>query len=78
VTGFGAGWVVPNISPWLISLAPEALRGRFVGGLTTSIFAGQFISPIILQPIIDAYSLSTALLITGAFLISIFVFIFIS
>lgn len=49
--GFGLGLVVPNLITWLASGVPETLRGRALGGVTTSLFLGQFISPFIVTPI---------------------------
>lgn len=49
--GFGLGLVVPNIITWIASGVPESLRGRAMGGVTTSLFLGQFISPFVVTPI---------------------------
>lgn len=49
--GFGLGLVVPNLITWIASGVPETLRGRALGGVSTSLFLGQFISPFILTPI---------------------------
>ncbi|NIB42780.1 MFS transporter [Pseudomaricurvus alkylphenolicus] len=51
--GIGMGLLSPNNSGWLASLAPERVRGKAVGILTCSIFLGQFLSPILLQPFIQ-------------------------
>jgi MFS family permease len=69
VAGLGFGLIMPNLSNWLASIAPNRLRGRALGGLTTFIFLGQFISPILSQPIVkilgfgNTYSLSGILLL---------------
>jgi MFS family permease len=69
VAGLGFGLMMPNLSNWLASIVPNRLRGRALGGLTTFIFLGQFISPILSQPIIktvgfgNTYSLSGILLL---------------
>lgn len=47
VLGVGTGIHFPNVSTWLMAVAPDHLRGRLSGGLTTFIFSGQFISPVI-------------------------------
>ena len=54
VAGAGAGVLMPNGNACLIEIAPPARRGTVLGGLTTVVFAGQFLSPIALQPVIDA------------------------
>ncbi len=38
VSGLGQGLLTPNMSNWAASLAPEAVRGRAMGLLTTSLF----------------------------------------
>jgi len=49
--GIGMGVLIPNSSLWIVTLSPEPMRGRIVGGLTTAVFIGQFISPFFIQPI---------------------------
>ncbi len=65
VGGFGAGLLLPNSNLWVISLAPTALRGRLVGGITTAIFLGQFFSPILIEPLRQATSLGVAFAATS-------------
>lgn len=57
LTGLGLGVMMPNLSQWLLTIAPRAVRGRVISGLTTSIFLGQFLSPLLSQPIIQALGL---------------------
>ncbi|MEM8962370.1 MAG: MFS transporter [Acidobacteriota bacterium] len=56
--GFGLGLVIPNLNNWLTDIAPETLRGRAVGGLTTAMFLGQFTSPLVSQPLVDTQGYS--------------------
>lgn len=51
LAGIGSGLIFPNSSLCMISIAPLNMRGRWVGGLTTSFFFGQFISPIMIEPL---------------------------
>lgn len=53
LSGLGFGLFMPNINIMMTKLAPEHVRGRIVGGLTTCLFLGQFISPIAAQPFIS-------------------------
>jgi MFS family permease len=53
VTGLGTGSTQPNMSVWLASITPPAVRGRVVGGFSTAISLGQFLSGFINQPVID-------------------------
>jgi MFS family permease len=54
LSGFGLGMLLPNLNLWLVSVAPAPLRGRAVGGLTTLVFFGQFMSPILFRPVANA------------------------
>ena len=47
----GLGLIVPDINVCLTSATPINMRGRVLGGLTTSIFLGQFLSPLVSQPL---------------------------
>lgn len=71
VSGFGLGLIVPNLITWLTNTVPEHIRGRSLGGLTTALFLGQFLSPFILTPIGNATGDSGTYLILGLFLIAV-------
>lgn len=70
VSGTGVGLLIPNTNFWLVEEAPEVIRGRLVGMLNSSYFVGQFFSPIIIQPLIDRYSIQTAFLVAGGVLLT--------
>ncbi|MFI6044435.1 MFS transporter [Nocardia sp. NPDC051321] len=65
VGGFGVGLAVPNLNLRLSDLAPSASRGRILSGLVTGIFLGQFVSPLIVAPLIQLTSIGGAFLWTG-------------
>jgi len=65
LSGIGVGLTLPNINLWLLSVIPAAARGRAVGGLTTAIFLGQFLSPIAIQPILSQAGFSGAFALAG-------------
>ncbi|WP_410659309.1 MFS transporter [Amycolatopsis sp. lyj-112] len=52
VGGAGVGFVVPNLNLRLAESAPPARRGRVLSGLVTGIFLGQFLSPLVVQPLV--------------------------
>ena len=52
VSGICMGTIMPNFAAAAMLLAPLAQRGRISGLLVSSIFAGQFLSPIVSQPLI--------------------------
>jgi MFS family permease len=60
VTGAAMGTLMPNLSAATIHLAPPALRGRYAGALTASLYLGQFISPLLSQPWIEAHDYRAA------------------
>ncbi|MDZ8050683.1 MAG: MFS transporter [Aulosira sp. ZfuVER01] len=51
IGGLGIGLLMPNMNVCLTATVPATARGRVLGGLTTSLFLGQFISPILSQPL---------------------------
>ncbi len=64
IAALGLGILGPNLTTWLLAHTPERLRGRLVGMLAASFFVGQFASPLLAQPIIDARN--TAAVYTAA------------
>jgi MFS family permease len=60
VGGAGAGLLPPNLFNWISSGAPLAIRGRVLGGLTAALFLGQFLSPVVIQPVVGTYGLGFA------------------
>lgn len=67
VSGLGGGMLIPNWTTWVSSFAPAHLRGRLLGGLTTSIFLGQFFSPLLAQPFVPVFGLGYVIAGFGAF-----------
>lgn len=68
VSGLGQGLLTPNMANWAGEVAPEAARGRVMGLLTTSLFLGQFVSPLLAQPLIGAVGLGGAFLAAAGLL----------
>lgn len=66
VSGICMGTIMPNFAAAAMLLAPPALRGRVSGLLVSSIFAGQFLSPILSQPLISASGYGGAYATMGA------------
>ncbi len=52
VSGLGFGLLMPNVNVWLVSLVPSSMRGKAVGGLATFFLLGQFISPLLVEPMV--------------------------
>ena len=67
--GLGFGMMMPNTSLCLMAMAPAELRGRILSGVNSFIFIGQFVSPIMVQPVADAFSLEAAFAVFGALMV---------
>ncbi|PAF44055.1 hypothetical protein BJI48_04110 [Helicobacter sp. 11S02596-1] len=55
--GAGGGLMIVNSSSYLLSIAPEHQRAKALGFMASSIFFGQFASPLITQSIVNNISL---------------------
>lgn len=69
VAGAGFGMQMANINMWLVSLAPAPMRGRLVGYLNAIIFLGMFLSPVLLQPLINISSLYDSFFLVAVLLL---------
>ena len=65
VGGLGLGLLPPSLSVWVASITSPAMRGRAVGGLTTALFLGQFLTPIITQPVVEQTSVASTFGLVG-------------
>jgi MFS family permease len=68
IAGAGIGLLLPNLNVWLTTQTPAAQRGKILGGLTSCIFLGQFISPLVVQPIAEQVGLQSAYTIAAGVL----------
>ena len=72
--GAGMGLMMPAFSTTMLGLVPESRRGRMAGALTSAIFLGQFLSPLVsqplaghgLQPVFGLFAAALALAAVGA------------
>jgi predicted MFS family arabinose efflux permease len=55
IGGIGLGLTPPNFNVWISSLVPASMRGRAISGFTTALFAGQFLTPIVVQTVSQNY-----------------------
>lgn len=79
IQGAGTGLLMPNSNLWLVNLAPEHLRGRLVGNLSTAVYLGQFLSPLFLEPVSQVAGIQGAFGIFGIIIALIGIgFIFVS
>ncbi len=68
ISGMGLGILMPNMTVWLSSAVPDAVRGKALGWLSTSMFLGQFLSPIVTQPLNKAFGFGGTYAVTGGVL----------
>ncbi|MEX2235096.1 MAG: MFS transporter [Cyclobacteriaceae bacterium] len=68
LSGLGMGMMIPNTNMWVMKIAPPEIRGKEIGKLTTFWFLGQFLSPIIIFPILNTLSLSATFMLAAGFL----------
>ena len=58
LAGLGLGLFIANLNFWVLELSPHQIRGKNIGILTACLFLGQFLSPIIAEPIVQMLDLS--------------------
>ena len=52
IGGLSWGMFPSNLVAWLARDTPLSVRGRAMGGMTTALFVGQFLTPILTQPLV--------------------------
>ncbi|HEX8864570.1 MAG TPA: MFS transporter, partial [Lentzea sp.] len=65
IGGFGVGLVVPNLNLQLANAAGPQQRGRVLSGLVAGIFLGQFLSPLVIAPLVQTAGIPAAFTWTG-------------
>lgn len=63
--GAGIGLLMPTMRLWVITIASLPLRGRSVGFITSSLYLGQFLSPIVSQPVVAIHGITILYTIIG-------------
>jgi MFS family permease len=69
IAGAGLGLFIPNLSAWISAEIPDDFRGSALGGLTSFLFLGRFLSPIATQPISARIGLGAAYAAAGLVLL---------
>lgn len=69
IAGVGLGLLMPNLNLWIASEVSDAVRGRALGGSTMFFFLGQFLSPLVSQPVSRAVGLGTTYALAGGLLL---------
>ena len=55
IIGTGPGFIIPSVLAITLDVAPAHRRGFASGLVTTSLFLGQFLSPVVGQPLVAAF-----------------------
>lgn len=66
LVGMGMGLLMPNLNTWLLSVTPESTRGAAVGLMSSSVFIGQFFSPVFTEPLSE-YGIANIFGVAGGF-----------
>jgi len=66
LTGISAGIAVPNCISWAVTITPLKSKGLAVGFVSTFLFLGQFLSPIISDLVINQIGTANTFLVLGA------------
>lgn len=76
LSGLGMGMMIPNTNMWVMKITPAEIRGKEIGKLTTFWFLGQFLSPIIIFPVLQILPLSSTFMV-GAGILFLLSFLFV-
>jgi MFS family permease len=63
--GAGLGILIPNLNVWATRGLDLLVRGRVVGGLSTALYLGQFLAPLVAQPLVERVGLDGGFRIYG-------------
>lgn len=66
LVGLGVGLLLPTVNGWVATATPAVVRGAALGGLSTAIYAGQFLSPLLSSPLAGAWGVSSLYVVAGA------------
>lgn len=65
ISGLGFGLMMPNAGAWLMAITPDRIRGRVLGTLVSAFFVGQFLSPIMVAPVVARVPLQDVFVIAA-------------
>ncbi|MDE1462018.1 MFS transporter [Spartinivicinus poritis] len=70
ISGIGLGLVRPNLMVWLMSSIPPHSKGKIIGGISSCFFIGQFLSPLLTEPLVKAVDFAQAFQVIGLVIIT--------
>ncbi|MCT4672100.1 MAG: MFS transporter [Prolixibacteraceae bacterium] len=69
IVGIGVGLLMPMGNLWIMEIASNSNRAQLIGNVTTSIYLAQFLSPVLLQPIVRHYGVADLFQYSGYFMV---------
>jgi len=68
IVGFGGGILIANMTAWMLSVSHHTKRIKSSGYLTSSLFFGQFCSPLFTHPFVEYFGVQDFFIASGIFL----------
>lgn len=66
VVGLGLGVLIPNLNNWVMTESAADARSRHAGFLTLFLFSGQFLAPLVTQPVVENVGIQGTFGVIGA------------
>lgn len=77
ISGFGVGLLMPNCNLWLMEVTSIKNRGKIIGGISSTMFLGQFISPLAIGVFISQFNLTYAFYISSGLMLILTIILFV-
>lgn len=71
ISGVGSGWIMPELSRSLVAVTSPRTRSAAIGALTSSVYAGQFLSPALSALLGARRSLTLTFVMSGGALLAV-------
>ncbi len=65
ILGFAGGIMMTNVTAWMLSKTTFKKRVKSSGYFTSSLFLGQFLSPIVFHPLVEIFEIQDFFLVVG-------------
>lgn len=75
IYGIGMAFIMSNNIVWLVNSVKSGTRGFWIGIMTSAIYLGKFVSPILLYPLVEVVGLSKSYVFAGVSMIFIAAFV---
>ncbi|MBL0686371.1 MAG: MFS transporter [Sulfurospirillum sp.] len=71
IIGFGGGILMANMTTWMLHVSHHTKRVKSSSFLTSSLFLGQFFSPLVTHPVLNYFGVQDFFIAIGVILLSI-------